>query len=102
MKKTLFLSVLALGSMTAFAQKSDVNTERAAVVSVQEEEFTEIEKDKLPVAVVEAFEKTYDGATIKKAYVNAKEEYKIEAVDSNSEGFVTYFDKDGNLLKKDN
>ncbi|MFK8297491.1 hypothetical protein ACI76O_06125 [Capnocytophaga cynodegmi] len=102
MKKTLFLSVLALGSMTAFAQEKNVEIEKLAVAAVQEEEYTEIVKDKLPAAVVEAFEKTYEGASIKKAYVNAKEEYKIEAAGSNSQDFVAYFDKDGNLLKKDN
>ncbi|MDO5104546.1 PepSY-like domain-containing protein [Capnocytophaga sp.] len=100
MKKTLFLSVLALGSLSAFAQERNVEIEKSAVTAIQEEEYTEVEKDKLPAAVVEAFAKTYEGATINKAFVNAKEEYKIEATDSNSEAFVVYFDKDGNLLKK--
>ena len=100
MKKTLFLSVLALGSLSAFAQEKNVEVEKAAVVAIQKEEYVEVAKDKLPAAVVEAFGKTYQGATINKAYVNEKEEYKIEATDSNSEAFVAYFDKEGNLLKK--
>lgn len=100
MKKTLLLSVLALGSLSAFAQEKNVEIEKSAVVAIQEEEYTEVEKDKLPAAVVEAFGKAHQGATINKAYVNAKEEYKIEATDANSQAFVVHFDKDGNLLKK--
>lgn len=99
MKKTLFLSVLALGSLTAFAQDKEVTVETVNVVAVQEE-YTEIEKDKLPAAVVEAFAKAYEGATINKAFVNAKEEYRIEATNAAGEAIVVNFDKDGNSLER--
>ncbi|MDO4229420.1 MAG: hypothetical protein Q4C98_06375 [Capnocytophaga sp.] len=100
MKKTLFLSVLALGSLTAFAQDKEADVKKATNVVAVQDEYTEIEKGKLPKAVVESFAKIHQGATINKAFVNAKGEYKIEATNSKGEAIVANFDKDGNSLEK--
>ncbi|MDO5608986.1 MAG: hypothetical protein Q4G08_11085 [Capnocytophaga sp.] len=99
MKKTLFMGLLAVGTLTAFAQNQETKNNETNIVLVQGE-YKEIEKDKLPEAVVKAFEHSYQGATIDKVFVNDKEEYKIEATDSQSTAFVVFADKDGNWITK--
>jgi uncharacterized membrane protein len=93
--KNLFLSfVLVLATITSFANTTTLSKELITAISVTEE-YKEIAIDQVPEAVKKAVEKDYTGATIKKAYINEKNEYKLEltigdevkTVYANAEGY---------------
>ena len=75
--KRLFLSVaIVAASLTSFASTTILNSNE--IITIVQEEYTEITSDKLPEAVLSAIKNSYPDATIDKAYVNEKKEYKIE------------------------
>ena len=77
--KRLFLSVaIVAASLTSFASTTILNSNE--IITIVQEEYTEITSDKLPEAVLSAIKNSYPDATIDKAYVNEKKEYKIEEV----------------------
>lgn len=56
-------------------------------------------KDKLPQAVQDAFKADFKTATLDKAYVNEKQEYKLEFTFDGAASTV-YADKAGNWIEK--
>ena len=97
MKKLIILAALILGSLTSFASTpiiSSINT-----INIVQEEYTEIKNEELPEAVQSDLKKSYPDATIDKAYVNAKKEYKIDITVGNQKATV-FADVNGNWIKK--
>ena len=96
--KRLFLSVaIVAASLTSFASTTILNSNE--IITIVQEEYTEITSDKLPEAVLSAIKNSYPDATIDKAYVNEKKEYKIEISVGDQKADV-YADANGNWIKK--
>ncbi|MBP0903733.1 hypothetical protein ACFSKN_04025 [Mariniflexile gromovii] len=96
-KLILTVAILASGISTFALSNNILPTEGISVV--MNEEFKEIAVDKLPAAVKSAVEKDFASATISKAYVNSKEQYKLEITIEESTSTV-YADKEGNWLEE--
>ncbi|MGY5353417.1 hypothetical protein [Wenyingzhuangia sp. IMCC45467] len=96
--KKIILSIAILASgVSTYAMTNNVAS--ATVVSaVLNEGFTEVAVDKLPEAVTNAVKKDYPNATIDKAYVNDKAQYKLE-ISADDAASTVYIDKDGNWLE---
>ena len=100
MKKILFVAVLSLGSLTAFAQEGEgVTQEVATEVAVAQDDFTAIEASELPEAVSTALATDHPSATINKAYVNKEEQYKLEVALEDGTEATLYADKEGNWIE---
>ncbi|MGY5353419.1 hypothetical protein [Wenyingzhuangia sp. IMCC45467] len=96
--KKIILSIAILASgISTYAMYNNVAP--ATVVSVVvNEEFTEIAVDKLPEAITNAVKKDFAGATLDKAYVNTKGQYKLE-LSADGATSTVYADKEGNWLE---
>lgn len=99
MKKLFFAAVLSLGSLTAFAQEGEDVNAQATEVAVAQDDFSAIETSALPEAVTNAVSTNYPSATIDKAYVNKKEQYKLEVTMEDGTAGTLYADKDGNWIE---
>ena len=96
--KRLFLSVaIVAASLTSFASTTILNSNE--IITIVQEEYTEITSDKLPEAVLSAIKNSYPDATIDKAYVNEKKEYKIE-ISVGDQTAAVFADANGNWIKK--
>lgn len=97
MKKLILSVAIVLGSLATFAS-TPIQSCNISISMVQEE-YTEIATDQLPEKVQTALKNTYPDATIDKAYVNEKKEYKIEITVGDQKAAV-FADADGNWIKK--
>ena len=97
MKKLILSAAVVLGSLTSFA--SNTVSSSNAIITIIQEEYTEITTDQLPEAVKDAIKISYPGANIDKAYVNDKKEYKIE-ISVGDQKAAVFADADGNWIKK--
>ncbi|SHJ47427.1 hypothetical protein SAMN04487911_12242 [Arenibacter nanhaiticus] len=99
MKKLFVIAVVSFGSFTAFAQQVATAADVATEI-VSQEEFSEIEISALPEAVTKAVATSFPSASISKAYVNKKEQYKVEVAleDGTSASFIA--DKKGNWIEE--
>ncbi|MBC9795402.1 hypothetical protein [Sinomicrobium weinanense] len=98
MKKIVFASVLALGSLTAISATTPVVHDGIMDVVLQEE-FTEISADELPQAVKDALAADFPNATLDKVSVNENKEYKLE-VTIDGTASVLYASEDGEWIQK--
>lgn len=74
MKKVLVAValVMGLGSSVAFAQEVSNTPVVENQTQAPQDEYTKVEVKDLPEAVAQAIAKSYEGATIKEAYVAEK------------------------------
>lgn len=128
MKKLLLTAVVALGTLTAMQaqEKKEVTVETTVevqdpTIAVQEEvvqedaklmakaevtpvAFKEIKVSELPAAVTKAVATDFKGATVQKAYVNEKKEFKLVLVtgakDAKEATKTVFASKDGEWIKK--
>ncbi len=121
MKKLMLTAVFALGTLTAMqAQEKEVEvqdpTNAVEEVTVQKEAkllakadvkqgaFKEIKATELPAPVREALAKDFEGATVQKAYVNEKQEFKLVLAtgvnDSKATTKTVFASKEGEWIKK--
>lgn len=92
----MFAAVLALGSLTAFANSAEeVQINSIEIVS---QDFTEIGVADVPAAVTKAVAQNYPTATIAKAYVNEAKQYKLEVALEDGTAGVLYADEKGNWI----
>ncbi|CAH8293102.1 hypothetical protein EV196_103126 [Mariniflexile fucanivorans] len=96
-KLILTVAILASGISTFALSNTILPSETISVV--MNEEFKEIAVDKLPAAVTSAVEKDFASSTITKAYMNSKEQYKLE-LDVEGTATTVYADKEGNWLEE--
>lgn len=97
MKKLILSAVIALGSLSIYANTNNP-FENAKIEANVRVEYTEVSVDSVPALVKAALEKAYPGAKIEKAYINEKKEYKLELSVSDQKATV-YTDANGNLSK---
>ena len=103
--KKLILSAILLGSISTFAQEAKttketkVTTTEATSKSSVQENYKEIKSEELPEALKTSLKVSYPEATVTKAYVNDKKEYKMDIAVGDQKATV-YADAQGNWLKK--
>lgn len=127
MKKLLLTAVVALGTLTAMqAQEKEVKVETNVAIqdptnAMQEEvvqedakllakaeatpqAFKEIKVSELPAAVTKAVATDFEGATVQKAYVNEKKEFKLvlatDVEDAKAATKTVFATKEGEWIKK--
>ena len=111
MKKVLVAValVMGLGSSVAFAQ--EVNNSPAAETSpavetttqAPQDEFIKIDAKELPDVVMNALAKSYEGASIKEAYVAAKETgkvYKVIIITKDAQEVTVLMNEKGEEVKE--
>ena len=64
-----------------------------------QDEFTEVKSDAIPDGVKSTIEKYFPKTKLEKAYVNEKQEYKLE-LSSGDKKFTVFTDASGNIIKK--
>lgn len=104
MKKLILSAAIFLGSLSTFAQastttKTEETTQAVQATQTVEEKYTEIKAEELPDAVKSALKKAFPTATLDKAYVNEKKEYKLEVTVGEKAGAL-YADAAGKWITK--
>jgi len=102
MKKIVLVAVMALCTMTAFAQEeTNVETVASEVTEavVAQDDFAEVAVAELPEAVVAAVAKNYPTATIDKAYLNEASQYKLEVSLEDGTAGTLFADAEGNWIE---
>jgi hypothetical protein len=98
MKKLILVIAIITSGFSTFALSTNPTQNETPTVFITEG-FEEIAIENLPNAVIEALAKNYTAAKISKAYVNSKEQYKLEIYMQPTDNIV-FADKDGNWLKR--
>ena len=98
MKKVIVTAALVLGGFSTYAIAPQVLS-TAPTEKIVTETFKEIPLEKLPEAVTTVFKADFKTATLNKAYVNEKQEYKLDFTIDGAASTV-YADKDGNWIEK--
>ena len=122
MKKLILSTAIVLGGLTAVTAQSDkevtaMNEHKSAALTQVEEkveaaqdlklsanavqDFKEVKASELPEAVQNAVANDFDGATISKAYVNAKGDYKIELTTADAKKATVYANAKGEWIKNE-
>tara|TARA_R110000796_G_scaffold250788_3_gene380642 strand:+ start:46014 stop:46322 length:309 start_codon:yes stop_codon:yes gene_type:complete len=101
MKKLILASVFTFIGLTAFAQENDKDSAMLSseIVETTQDGFSEIKLDKLPEVVAAAVAKNYPTATIDKASVNDKKQYKLEVSLKDGTAGTLYADENGNWIE---
>jgi len=97
MKKVILTALFAFSTLSVLAITANINQATFAVVI--ENEFKEIAPSEVAKPVLEAVARDFKGATIQRAFINEKKEYKLEL----TLGEVTktvYADANGNWINK--
>lgn len=101
MKKVILTAAVLLGGLSStFAVSTDVATPGEKIVIAVQEEYKEISADDLPQAVKDALATDFETAILDKAYINDKQEYKLD-ITMNDVSSSVYADKDGNWIEKE-
>jgi hypothetical protein len=126
MKKLILSTAILLGGLTAAtAQTTDkestaMNEQKQTAVEAQVEnrienaqdaetaviaapvqDYKEVKASEVPATVQAAVAKDFDGATISKAYVNAKGEYKLNLATADKKAATVYANAKGEWIKNE-
>lgn len=104
MKKVfLTAAIILLGGFSTYTSSAQTLIQAAENV-IDLEEYKEIRISELPKAVTDALDADYNRATLEKAYVNSKQEYKlriaVQEVTSAVHTNMVYADKYGTWIVK--
>lgn len=77
MKNLILAAAIVLGSVSTFATPIS-NLADSAKTIMMADEYTQIKVEEVPAAVSESLVKAHPEAVITKAFVNKKNEYKLE------------------------
>ena len=95
--KKLILAVAILAGASTYATVNNTISPITPVHAIVADGFQEVSLDKLPTVIVESIKESFPSATLSKAFVNEKEQYKLEISVENTSKTI-YTDKEGNLL----
>ncbi len=79
----------------------DAETAVVAAVATPVQDYKEVKATEVPAAVQEALKADFEGATISKAYVNAKGEYKIDLATTDKKAATVYANAKGEWIKNE-
>ena len=107
MKKLFFATAIAIGSLTAVNAQSTAiaqgdNAEVKQSVEAKQapvQDFKEIKASELPKAIVASLDKDFKGATVAKAYKNAKNQYKLVISTADGQKKTVYANSEGQWLE---
>lgn len=97
MKKLVFATALALGSLTAVSASAPIFHDGIMEI-IMVQDFTEIDVADVPEAILTALATDHPGATIGKAHVNEEAQYKLEVTKEDGTAVELYADSEGNWL----
>lgn len=106
MKKVLVTLAMILGVSTfaTFAQEvSQPVTENATETTVQQDEFVKMDPSALPQTLLEKLATTYEGASVKEAYVKeteGKKIFKLILVTTDEKEMEVILDENGEPVKE--
>ncbi len=95
--KNLILAVAILTGVSTYATVNNTVSPITPVHTVVENGFQEMSLDKVPTTITNSLKNSFPSATLSKAFVNEKEQYKLE-ISVENETKTLYADKDGNWL----
>lgn len=98
MKKLVFATVLAIGSLSLVTAATPIFHD-GIMVELMLQDFKEISTADVPTAVTTALENDFTGAVLNKAYVNEEGMYKLEASSEDGTSMVLYADAEGNWIE---
>ena len=100
MKKVVLTAAIILGGLTTFATSAFAISQKDEIIMTVQDDYKEIKTDSIPQAVKDALAADFQTATLNKAYVNHKQEYKLE-ITVDGAASIVYADKDGNWIEKE-
>lgn len=100
MKKVVFTVAIVLGGLSTYATSAFPMNTTNNIEIVAQAEYKEIDAETLPQAVKDALATDYPTATLDKAYVNEKQEYKLDITVDGGTSSV-YADNDGVWIVKE-
>ena len=100
MKKVVLTAAIILGGLTTFATSAFAISQTDEIIMIVQDDYKEIKTDSIPQAVKDALAADFQTATLNKAYVNHKQEYKLE-ITVDGAASIVYADKDGNWIEKE-
>lgn len=100
MKKVILTAAIVLGGLSTYVTSAFAINQTDEIVVAVQDDYKEIKTTALPQAVKDALVADFQTATLDKAYVNHKQEYKLEITVDGAASTV-YADKDGNWIEKD-
>ena len=102
MKKAFLTIAMILGGLSTFANRGAVIKQANEILIGIDGQYKRIKISELPKAVINALAADFNSATIEKAYVNQKQEYKlqisVQEVTSAVHTEKVYADKKGNWI----
>ena len=100
MKKVFLTAAVLLGGLTTFATSANAMNQSDEIVIAVQDDYKEIKTESIPQAVKDALAADFQTATLNKAYVNHKQEYKLEITVDGAASTV-FADLDGNWIEKE-
>ncbi len=100
MKKVVLTAAIVLGGLTTFATSAFAISQTDEIIMTVQDDYKEIKTDSIPQAVKDALAADFQTATLNKAFVNHKQEYKLE-ITVDGAASIVYADKDGNWIEKE-
>jgi hypothetical protein len=125
MKKLILSTAILLGGLTAATAQTEKQTTakneqkqtpveaqvesrldaaqdaETAVVATPVQDYKEVKAADVPATVQEALKADFKGATISKAYVNAKGEYKLDLATADKKAATVYANAKGEWIKNE-
>ncbi|WBX77232.1 hypothetical protein PG911_02930 [Tenacibaculum ovolyticum] len=95
--RKLFLATAILASGVSTYATSNNLFPIEVTCSIVNDDFKEVSIKKVPAVVAKTIKEYFPKATISKAFINSKEQYKFELLSGNKPTIV-YTNKEGNLL----
>ncbi len=100
MKKVILTAAIVLGGLSTFASSAFAINQTDEIMVAVQDDYKEIDTTAIPQAVKDALAADFQTATLDKAHVNHKQEYKLEITVDGAASTV-YADKDGNWIEKE-
>lgn len=79
----------------------DSETAVVATVATPVQDYKEVKASEVPQTVQDAVAKDFSGATVSKAYVNAKGEYKLDLATADKKAATVYANAKGEWIKNE-
>lgn len=99
MKKLVFATALALGSLTMGSAANPIIFHDGIMEDIFLQDYTEVAASDVPTPIIEALEADYAGAILNKAFVNDENKYKLEVSMEDGNSIELYADANGNWIE---
>lgn len=100
--KKIVLMVAVVACVAFASQTSQALTVKTTVVNVAEDEFQKVEVKDIPQAVQDAIAKSYEGCSIKEAFVAGEEgakKYKVVLLSADEKEQTVLFNEKGEVVE---